>query len=119
MAFDGDRVTITYDAGIDRPLRLTPDEALALVQAPHVCHPNVLQDIARKLPAAQNEAAIALLLRVFAAEMPHANTPYREVLGLVHDICKRMDSQPRKHWLLHLHANYKAKRNFIKGLEGL
>src|SRR2546430_17615030 len=30
MAFDGDRVTVTYDAGIDRPLRLTPDEALAL-----------------------------------------------------------------------------------------
>src|SRR5205814_1575265 len=34
MAFDGDRVTVTYDAGIDRPLRLTPDEALALVVAP-------------------------------------------------------------------------------------
>jgi proteasome accessory factor C len=33
MAFDGDRVTITYDAGISRPLRLTPDEALALVVA--------------------------------------------------------------------------------------
>lgn len=33
MSFDGDRVTITYDAGIDRPLRLTPDEALALVVA--------------------------------------------------------------------------------------
>jgi proteasome accessory factor C len=33
MAFDGDRVTVTYDAGIDRPLRLTPDEALALVVA--------------------------------------------------------------------------------------
>ncbi len=33
MAFDGDHVTITYDAGIDRPLRLTPDEALALVVA--------------------------------------------------------------------------------------
>jgi proteasome accessory factor C len=33
MAFNGDRVTITYDAGIDRPLRLTPDEALALVVA--------------------------------------------------------------------------------------
>jgi proteasome accessory factor C len=33
MAFDGDRVTITYDAGIGRPLRLTPDEALALVVA--------------------------------------------------------------------------------------
>ncbi|WP_067501367.1 YafY family protein [Actinoplanes sp. TFC3] len=33
MALDGDRVTITYDAGIDRPLRLNPDEALALVVA--------------------------------------------------------------------------------------
>lgn len=33
MSFDGDRVTITYDAGIDRPLRLTPDEATALVVA--------------------------------------------------------------------------------------
>jgi proteasome accessory factor C len=33
MAFDGDRVTVTYDAGIDRPLRLTQDEALALVVA--------------------------------------------------------------------------------------
>ena len=33
MALDGNRVTITYDAGIDRPLRLNPDEALALVVA--------------------------------------------------------------------------------------
>ncbi len=33
MALDGDRITITYDAGIDRPLRLNPDEALALVVA--------------------------------------------------------------------------------------
>ena len=33
MAFDGDRVTLTYSAGIDRPLRLRPDEALALIVA--------------------------------------------------------------------------------------
>lgn len=33
MAFDGDRVTVTYDAGMDRPLRLSPDEALALIVA--------------------------------------------------------------------------------------
>jgi len=33
MAFDGDTVSVMYDAGIDRPLRLTPDEALALVVA--------------------------------------------------------------------------------------
>jgi proteasome accessory factor C len=33
MALDDDTVTITYDAGLDRPLRLTADEALALVVA--------------------------------------------------------------------------------------
>ena len=33
LAFDGDRVTVTFDAGIDRPLRLTHDEALALIVA--------------------------------------------------------------------------------------
>ena len=33
MALDGDRITISHDAGIDRPLRLTQDEALALVVA--------------------------------------------------------------------------------------
>lgn len=33
MSLDGDTVTITYDAGIDRPLRLTPDEGLALMVA--------------------------------------------------------------------------------------
>jgi proteasome accessory factor C len=33
MALDGDRVTISHDAGINRPLRLNQDEALALVVA--------------------------------------------------------------------------------------
>ena len=33
LSFDGDTVTVTYDAGISRPLRLTADEALALVVA--------------------------------------------------------------------------------------
>jgi proteasome accessory factor C len=33
MALDGDRVTISHDAGMDRPLRLNQDEALALVVA--------------------------------------------------------------------------------------
>ncbi|GAA1750921.1 YafY family protein [Luedemannella helvata] len=49
MAFDGDRVTITYDAGIDRPLRLTQDEALALVVA--------LRMLA-ELPGAHDRAAV-------------------------------------------------------------
>ncbi len=94
-------------------------QALALVQPPHVCQPKLLEQIASKLPQEQNEEAVQLLLRVFALEMPRADSPYREVLDLVREICKRMDSQPRKQWLLHLQAHYKAKRNFIKGLETL
>jgi proteasome accessory factor C len=49
MAFDGDRVTITYDAGIDRPLRLTQDEALALV---------VALRLLAELPGAEDGAAV-------------------------------------------------------------
>jgi proteasome accessory factor C len=33
LSFEGDSVTVTYDAGMSRPLRLTSDEALALVVA--------------------------------------------------------------------------------------
>jgi len=33
LSFDDDSVTVTYDAGMSRPLRLTADEALALVVA--------------------------------------------------------------------------------------
>jgi proteasome accessory factor C len=33
LSFEGDSVTVTYDAGMSRPLRLTADEALALVVA--------------------------------------------------------------------------------------
>ena len=95
------------------------DAALNLVQPPHVCQVALLQQIALQLPKEQNADAIALLLRVFAIAMPGASTPYRQVLDLVREICKRMDSQPRKQWLLHLQVQYKPKRNFIKGLEGL
>jgi proteasome accessory factor C len=33
LSFDGDTIAVTYDAGMSRPLRLTADEALALVVA--------------------------------------------------------------------------------------
>jgi proteasome accessory factor C len=33
LSFEGETVTVTYDAGMSRPLRLTADEALALVVA--------------------------------------------------------------------------------------
>jgi proteasome accessory factor C len=62
MALDGDRVTITYDAGIDRPLRLTRDEALALVVAlrllaetPGVGHRDAIERALAKIESAAGD----------------------------------------------------------------
>jgi proteasome accessory factor C len=64
MALDGDRVTITYDAGIDRPLRLTRDEALALVVAlrllaetPGVGHRDAIERALAKIESAAGDQA--------------------------------------------------------------
>jgi proteasome accessory factor C len=63
---DGDRVTITYDAGIDRPLRLTRDEALALVVAlrmlaetPGVGHRDAIERALAKIESAAGDFADA------------------------------------------------------------
>jgi proteasome accessory factor C len=67
MAFDGDRVTITYDAGIDRPLRLNQDEALALVvalrmlaQVPGVQNLDAVERALAKIESAAGDAAVDL-----------------------------------------------------------
>ncbi|MGC3862668.1 helix-turn-helix transcriptional regulator [Micromonospora chersina] len=67
MAFDGDRVTITYDAGIDRPLRLTPDEALALVVA--------LRMLAETPGVANREAVERALAKIESAAGDLAGAP--------------------------------------------
>jgi proteasome accessory factor C len=71
MAFDGDRVTITYDAGIDRPLRLTQNEALALVvalrmlaQVPGGQHRAAVERALAKIEAAAGDAAAELPVAV-------------------------------------------------------
>jgi len=64
MSLDEDTVTITYDAGMDRPLRLTADEALALVVAlralaevPGLAASDVLERTLAKLESAAGDAA--------------------------------------------------------------
>jgi proteasome accessory factor C len=66
MSLDEDTVTITYDAGMDRPLRLTADEALALVVAlrslaevPGLTTGDAVQRALAKLEAAAGDAADA------------------------------------------------------------
>jgi proteasome accessory factor C len=67
MAFDGDRVTITYDAGIDRPLRLRPDEATALVVA--------LRMLAETPGIAQRDAILRALAKIESAAGDIADAP--------------------------------------------
>ncbi len=71
MAFDGDRVTVTYDAGIDRPLRLTHDEALALVvalrmlaQVPGSHSREAVERALAKIESAAGDAAAGLPIAV-------------------------------------------------------
>ncbi|GAB2576240.1 protein pafC [Paractinoplanes abujensis] len=77
MALDGDRVTISHDAGIDRPLRLTQDEALALVVAlrmlaetPGTGHRDVIERALAKIENAAGDLADAPV----AVRLP-ANSP--------------------------------------------
>lgn len=53
---------------------------------------------------------------VCAAVMPHASSPFSEVLSLVRQICDRMDASQRAAWLAHLRLEYKVKRSFVRGL---
>ena len=86
------------------------------MQPPAVCGEKVLADIATHLPADQNQQAVALLLRVFAAVMPRSSSPYNEALALVRQIGERMDAGERAAWLARLRIEYKAKRNFMRDL---
>lgn len=67
LAFDGDRVTVTYDAGIDRPLRLTPDEATAMVVA--------LRMLAQTPGMADQQALQRALSKIEHAAGEHADAP--------------------------------------------
>jgi proteasome accessory factor C len=73
MAFDGDHVTVTYDAGIDRPLRLTQDEGLALVVAlrmlaevPGAHDREAVERALAKVETAAGDAAAALAVAAAA-----------------------------------------------------
>jgi proteasome accessory factor C len=66
MSLDDDTVTITYDAGMDRPLRLTADEALALVVAlrslaevPGIADGDSVRRALAKVESAAGDAAAA------------------------------------------------------------
>lgn len=94
-------------------------DALALVQSPHTCNDDLLYEISQIIRSDQPEQALALLHRVFAFQMPRASTPYAEVLRLVKEIGLMMPQPENRQWLARVRAEYKAKRNFIKGMDAM
>lgn len=92
------------------------EAALALVQPPHVCDPSVLEWIARGLAPGRVPERIALLQRVFESSMANATAPYRDPLRMVAEIGALMDDAARSAWLAKLRVEYRAKRNFVRGL---
>jgi proteasome accessory factor C len=77
LAFDGDTVTVTHDAGINRPLRLSADEALALVvalralaEAPGVTDRDAVDRALAKIETAAGAAAEATARVAVRLEAP-------------------------------------------------
>jgi len=92
------------------------DEALALVQPPHVASPEVVEALADGLPREHDAAAAALLRRVLGVRMPRASSPYTDELRLVRRVVARLPAAEATLWLTGLRAEYRAKRNFIRGM---
>ncbi len=80
------------------------------------CRPDVLRRIARGLPPDHHAAALELLHELLEQAMQRAMTPYRDEHDLVGEIVLRMTPEQRIVWLDRLRFDYKAKRNFIRGL---
>lgn len=88
MSLDDDTVTITYDAGMDRPLRLAADEALALVVAlrslaevPGLTTGDVVERALAKLESAAGDAADAATRVAVRTSFASDETTMRAVSG--------------------------------------
>jgi uncharacterized Zn finger protein len=93
-------------------------EALALAQTAQVVIANNLLDaIAKQIQSEQPQVAGKLLLRIFDSKMRSASTPYTEEIALVQRIVPLLLMEERKPWLALLHGTWRAKRNFIAGLD--
>jgi proteasome accessory factor C len=90
MAFDGDHVTVTYDAGIDRPLRLTQDEAMALIVAlrmlaevPGAHDRDAVERALAKIESAAGDAAAELAVAAAATARHIASDRLADLQGAV------------------------------------
>ncbi|MGI8529695.1 MAG: helix-turn-helix transcriptional regulator [Geodermatophilaceae bacterium] len=82
LSFEGDSVTVTFDAGIHRPLRLTADEALSLLVA--------LQTLAEVPGLAERDVVDRALAKIEAA----AGTQAKALSGLTVNLQDRAGRRP-------------------------
>lgn len=94
-------------------------DALAVVQGGGGCHPQTILAVAARLGAPFNAQAFALLDRVARHEIERAQGRYDEALEVVALACARLDRAAAGPYLAQLKAEFKAKRNFVKGIEAL
>lgn len=79
----------------------------------------LIQDIlrvAQQLPNTHQSEAVRLFQFAFEKTMLHASSPYAAGLSLVREIVSRLPQSERVLWMQEIRNTYKAKRNFIKGL---
>ena len=95
------------------------DEALALVARPNACRPQLLLDVAAALGAPRNTEAFALIDRVARHEVERAQGRYDDAIAMVTLASERLDAAAAREYLARLQAEYKAKRNFAKGIDAM
>lgn len=97
-----------------------PAEALALARTTgHGAAQDVLRELARATAPLELDAADAIWRELVEARMRRAQAPYREELDLAAEWLHALEPVRRAERLAWLRAAYKAKRNFIAGLEKL
>lgn len=99
------------------------EEAWAATQA-GVCHPNLLLALAGKLEKERVDNALSLYRRVIPVIIDQANNKaYQDAINLVRKVESLMRTQERLtelgHYLNELRVRFKAKRNFIRLLDGV
>lgn len=95
-------------------------EALALArQDGHLVGEDALRALAVALRTSDRQAADAVFRQLIEARMQRARTPYREELDLAGEWLAGLPAEQVAERLAWLRASYRAKRNFVAGLERL
>ena len=96
------------------------DEALTLTRlAGTVAAQGAWLDLAEAMAPTHRDEAARIFERALRAQMRHAQSPYREPLALARRWLVLLPAARARQCLAQLKAEYRAKRNFVTGLDAL